>query len=83
VDRELLYVIGYLEHLDFLLFVVPVTFRCSFDHLVSPIGKLIKDHVQYAKVTAHILFPESLQEFDPKVANILNSFTLTLSFDDH
>ena len=52
-------------------------FRQSFDRHVSCIGKLIEDHVDYAKVVAHILVPESEQNFDVKVVNVLNSFALT------
>ena len=56
---------------------VPLIFRQSFDRHVSCIGKLIEDHVDYAKVVAHILVPESEQNFDVKVVNVLNSFALT------
>jgi hypothetical protein len=77
MDRQFVFVLGYLEHLNWVSSDVPLIFRQSFDHHVSCIGKLIEDHVDYAKVVAHILVPESEQNFDVKVVNVLNSFALT------
>ena len=78
MDREFVYFLGYLVHLDWTSLILPIIFHKIFDQHVCQIGESIKNNVIYAKVIAHILVPEFADEFDLfKVVTILNSFTLS------